>query len=248
MKEKISVTEIKQNLNEQKMIEEAKELIQTAESWILPLNAIKPPSYVKMKIGGRDKLLPESLRQFGYITPIVVNERSDGTYVYVDGEERGEAMLTLGIEEVEVRVINVDVEKEKRIRYILNERVGKNNAKKMFECFLEASAEDFGLILPPKQQSKNEQGVEEDGDATSEEEGKVAPDAEEKRKGPKRFTVTPTQKQMAKETLAYIRAQEGMDSESQAFNFLIKFYYDNYVNSTQETEPFETEETVEGQA
>ena len=74
---------------------------------------INDPEYKKIK---------RSIETFGYVDPIIVNER---TGVIVGGHQRLKVLKDLGYEEIEVSVVNLDEKQEKALNIALNKISGE---------------------------------------------------------------------------------------------------------------------------
>jgi len=79
---------------------------------------LKPAPYNPRKITGKAlEYLTESLRRFGLVQPIIVNERSGHV---VGGHQRVKALEKLGTEETDVVVVNLDDTAERELNLALN--------------------------------------------------------------------------------------------------------------------------------
>ena len=68
------------------------------------------------------KKIKRSIETFGYVDPIIVNER---TGVIVGGHQRLKVLKDLGYEEIEVSVVNLDEKQEKALNVALNKISGE---------------------------------------------------------------------------------------------------------------------------
>ncbi len=84
--------------------------------------------------------LKMSIEKFGYVQPIVVNER---TKRVVGGNQRARALRELGINEVEAVVIDLPSEEEKALNLALNKISGEWDPEKLYEVLSELT--EFGL-------------------------------------------------------------------------------------------------------
>jgi hypothetical protein len=71
--------------------------------------------------------LVKSIREFGFVQPIVVNKRSDGSLVVVGGHQRLEAAKRIGMKQVPTILVGVPEEKEKLLNLALNRITGEWN-------------------------------------------------------------------------------------------------------------------------
>lgn len=85
---------------------------------ILPMSQITPAGYNPRKITEYAlEGLKASLKEFGYAEPIVWNER---TGLIVGGHQRFDALKAMGVQEVEVVVVDLDPVKERALNTTLN--------------------------------------------------------------------------------------------------------------------------------
>lgn len=68
------------------------------------------------------KKIKRSIETFGYVDPIIVNER---TGVIIGGHQRLKVLKDLGYEEIEVSVVNLDEKQEKALNVALNKISGE---------------------------------------------------------------------------------------------------------------------------
>lgn len=80
--------------------------------------------------------LKNSLTVFGYVEPLVWNRRTGHV---VGGNQRLKALKELGVEEVDVVVVDLPLEQEKALNLALNKIVGDWNLPKLKELLLELS-------------------------------------------------------------------------------------------------------------
>ncbi|MBC7340905.1 MAG: ParB N-terminal domain-containing protein [Clostridia bacterium] len=91
----------------------------------------------KLKPGDREyERLRRSIVEFGYVDPIVWNERTGNV---VGGHQRLNVLMELGIEEAEVSVVDLDPEKEKALNLALNKIQGERDEEKLAELLQELS-------------------------------------------------------------------------------------------------------------
>lgn len=82
------------------------------------------------------KKLIKSLQQFGYVEPLVWNKRTGHV---VGGNQRLKALQELGVEEVDVIVIDLPLEQEKALNLALNKIEGEWDIPKLKEILIELS-------------------------------------------------------------------------------------------------------------
>jgi DNA modification methylase len=91
----------------------------------IPINKINPASYNPRKDLKPDhkeyKYLVKSIEEFGYVDPLIWNEHTGNI---VGGCQRFKVLLAQGIQEVQVSVVNLSIEKEKALNIALNKISG----------------------------------------------------------------------------------------------------------------------------
>jgi len=88
--------------------------------------------------------LKRSISEFGYVEPIVWNER---TGFVVGGNQRLKALRELGIEEVDVVVVDLDDAKEKALNVALNKISGEWDFIKLKDVLTDIDTGDFDIEL-----------------------------------------------------------------------------------------------------
>lgn len=89
--------------------------------------------------------LKQSINEFGYITPIIVNRVNNHV---VGGNQRLEALKQLGYETVEVIYTNItDINREKALNIRLNNNSGDWDIGKLDNIFNDLEIEGFDLTL-----------------------------------------------------------------------------------------------------
>ena len=71
------------------------------------------------------KHIKKSLKKFGFVEPIVVNKRKERFNVIVGGHQRINVAKELGITEVPVFYVDLDIEEERELNIRLNKNMGK---------------------------------------------------------------------------------------------------------------------------
>ena len=90
------------------------------------------------------KKLKRSIETFGYVEPIIVNER---TGVIVGGHQRLKVLKDLGYEEIEVSVVNLDEKQEKALNVALNKISGEWDFELLKDLLEELDDGSFDLEL-----------------------------------------------------------------------------------------------------
>lgn len=96
------------------------------ESKVMRLEDIKPAEYnprVRLtEVDHEYKALKASIDEFGLVVPLIVNER---TGTLVSGHQRLNVMLSEGVEETEVVIVDMEPEREKALCIALNKISGQ---------------------------------------------------------------------------------------------------------------------------
>ena len=91
----------------------------------MKLSELTPAEYnprVELKPGDQEwEALDESIGNFGYVEPIVWNERTGNI---VGGHQRQNVLLARGVEEEDISVVNLSPEDEKILNVLLNKSKG----------------------------------------------------------------------------------------------------------------------------
>jgi hypothetical protein len=111
---------------------------------IMKLSEITPAEYNPRKTlrpGDTEyEALKNSLARFGVAEPLVVNETTGNL---VSGHQRLNVLLEMGVEEVEVVLVELDEDQEKLLNIAMNKIEGEWDYKKLEALFSEISAEDI---------------------------------------------------------------------------------------------------------
>ena len=90
------------------------------------LNELKPSEYNPRKMSPKQaEELKESLRQFGFVDPLVVNRHPSRENVVVGGHMRLAAAKELGLREVPVVYVDLDEKRERELNLRLNRNIGE---------------------------------------------------------------------------------------------------------------------------
>lgn len=102
-----------------------------------PRKDLRPgdPEYEKLK---------RSIQEFGYVEPLVWNERSGNL---VGGHQRLKVLLEQGVSEVEVSVVDLDEEREKTLNLALNKISGDWDLEMLAGLLEELRLTDFDITL-----------------------------------------------------------------------------------------------------
>lgn len=85
-----------------------------------------------------------SITEFGYVEPIIVN--SDMTII--GGHQRATVLQTLGYDEIDCIVIEIDKTKEKALNIALNKITGEWNQELLADLIEDLQNQTLMLVLP----------------------------------------------------------------------------------------------------
>jgi len=119
--------------------------MKTAELKTLPVSVLKPAEYnprKELKKGDKEyKKIENSIREFGFADPLVVN--SDMTII--GGHQRLTVAIDLGYTEVPCAVVDVDKTREKALNIALNKITGAWDEEMLADLLKDLGDEDFNL-------------------------------------------------------------------------------------------------------
>ena len=98
-----------------------------------------------LKLGDKEyEKLKRSIDEFGYVDPLIWNKR---TSRLVGGHQRLKVLKDMGIDEVDVVVVDMDEEKEKALNVALNKISGDWDKDKLMLLITDLQGEDFDVSL-----------------------------------------------------------------------------------------------------
>ncbi|WP_026523288.1 site-specific DNA-methyltransferase [Butyrivibrio sp. MB2005] len=115
----------------------------------LKIECLKAADYnprKELKPGDKEyEKIKNSIQEFGFADPVVVNERTgeDGTYIIVGGHQRVSVAKALGYTEVPCAVVDLDEEHEKALNIALNKITGEWNKELLADLIEELQEADF---------------------------------------------------------------------------------------------------------
>ena len=119
--------------------------MKTAELKILPVSVLRPAEYnprKKLKKGDKEyKKIADSIREFGFADPLVVN--ADMTII--GGHQRLTVAIDLGYTEVPCAVVDVDKTREKALNIALNKITGQWDETLLADLLKDLGDKDFNL-------------------------------------------------------------------------------------------------------
>ena len=112
----------------------------------MKLSELTPAEYnprVELKPGDQEwEALDESIDSFGYVEPIVWNERTGNIF---GGHQRRNVLLARGVEEEDISVVNLSPEDEKILNVLLNKSKGIWDVAKLVALIDEIKAASGNL-------------------------------------------------------------------------------------------------------
>lgn len=114
-----------------------------------PPEVLKPNPWNSNKVGAdMEARLEASIREFGFIRPIIVRQLTDGALEILGGEHRTRKAVEMGIESIPVVVLkNVSDKRAKAMGLADNGRYGQDDALKLGAILAELG-EDYLETLP----------------------------------------------------------------------------------------------------
>ncbi|MDF2911217.1 MAG: methylase family protein [Sporolactobacillus laevolacticus] len=114
----------------------------------IPVSKINPALYnprIDLQAGDSDfERLKRSLDAFGYVEPLVWNERTGNL---VGGHQRFKILKASGHTEIDVSVVNLDLDKEKALNIALNKISGDWDDSKLLALLQDLNESDIGIDL-----------------------------------------------------------------------------------------------------
>ncbi len=123
--------------------------MQTAKQMTLKIECLKAADYnprKELKPGDKEyEKIKNSIQEFGFVDPVVVNERTseEGTYIIVGGHQRVTVAKALGYTEVPCAVVDLDPEHERALNIALNKITGEWNKELLADLIEELQEADF---------------------------------------------------------------------------------------------------------
>lgn len=98
----------------------------------IKISSLKPARYNPRKISNEEmEKLARSIKEFGFVEPVVVNQHAGRKNVIIGGHQRIEAAKRLGMKEVPVVYVNLNADKEKLLNLALNRISGSWDEEKL---------------------------------------------------------------------------------------------------------------------
>jgi len=111
----------------------------------IPIDDLIPASYnprKKLKPGDREyEKIKNSIKEFGYVDPIIVNE----DMTVIGGHQRITVLKEMGYTEIDCVVIEIDKTKEKALNIALNKISGEWNKELLAELIQDLQSMDFDI-------------------------------------------------------------------------------------------------------
>lgn len=91
--------------------------------------------------------LKRSIREFGFVEPVVVNSNPARKNIIIGGHQRVEALKALGLKKVPVIFVNLDENKEKMLNIALNKITGEWDEVKLIELLNQLTLSSADVLL-----------------------------------------------------------------------------------------------------
>lgn len=113
------------------------------------LENLKPAEYnPRQATEKQQKHLTESLKKFGVVEPVIVNENKDRKNIIVGGHFRVRELTKLGYKEVDCVIVDLPLEDEKELNIRLNANTGSWDFDMLANQFDELKLNEWGLEVP----------------------------------------------------------------------------------------------------
>lgn len=93
----------------------------------------------------QEKGISDSLRRFGFVTPVVVNKHPERENVIIGGHQRIKIWKKLGNTDVPVTYVNLSVAEERELNIRLNQNSAEFDEEKLIANFLKTDLEEWGF-------------------------------------------------------------------------------------------------------
>ena len=137
----------------------------------IPVSKIIPnPNNPRVTLTPKDleyRQIKKSLKVYGYVQPLIWNERNG---YLVSGHQRFSVMLTEGVQEIEVVVVNLDPQQERNLMVALNKITGRWDNERLAAMLNEFTkipnfdCESIGFTMPEVNQILDRYGEQKDPD------------------------------------------------------------------------------------
>lgn len=113
------------------------------------LKDLKPAEYnPRQATQKQQKHLTESLKKFGVVEPVIVNDNKDRKNIIVGGHFRVRELKKLGYEEIDCVILDLPLEDEKELNIRLNANTGGWDFDILANKFDEIKLNEWGLEVP----------------------------------------------------------------------------------------------------
>jgi len=110
------------------------------------ISDLKPADYNPRKISSKEvDELKTSLKEFGFVEPIIVNSNKSRKNIVIGGHQRLKAWEELGNETIPVNYISLSLKKEKELNIRLNKSGGEFDFELLEEFFEKDDLIDWGF-------------------------------------------------------------------------------------------------------
>ena len=178
--------------------------------------------------------LKDSIKEFGYVEPIIVNQHS----TIVGGHQRFSVRKSMGVKTVDVVVVDLGEKKEKALNVALNKIEGQWDDAKLQALVAELNSEDFNVGLTGFTLEEINEIMDSGGSQTGIEEdsGLLERKMESYLEGTVKQVILYFEVEQYKEVIARltsIQAAEGTGSNTETFVRLLDCYEKNQPSEAQ---------------
>ncbi len=118
-----------------------------AEEQKIKISELKRSEYNPRKITQQElKKLERSIKEFGFVVPVVINENPDRKNIVISGHQRIKVAEQLGMKEVPFLAVNLDLTKERALNLALNKISGEFEEEQLTDLLMKIEEENEDLL------------------------------------------------------------------------------------------------------
>ena len=118
-----------------------------AETKKLKIKDLKRSEYNPRKITEQElKKLENSIKTFGFVVPVVINENPDRLNIVISGHQRIKVAEKMGMEEVPCMTVDLDLTKERALNLALNKISGEFEEEQLTDLLMKIEEENEDLL------------------------------------------------------------------------------------------------------
>lgn len=113
----------------------------------IKISELKRSEYNPRKITQQElKKLERSIKEFGFVVPIVINEHPDRKNIVISGHQRIKVAEQMGTKEVPYIAVNLDITKERALNLALNKISGEFEEEQLTDLLMKIESENEDLL------------------------------------------------------------------------------------------------------